>query len=289
MEFLSQTAFNIVHWITSLDESERGTTARTLEDLKPMFGQIGLKVVLHRPTTAAQFLYDLGEIAYLGAFGLKPIVHLDMHGSKDGGIAIQASGESIGWPQLADSFRAINAATGCNLSVISGACFSFHAVTAVDITRMAPFYQMLAPEDEITAGELEANTVGFYRDLLSGIDIFEASAMRFGDRVRIFHCEEMLANVLRDFLDEAAVGKQKRRRIEDYITRVVTAGVEANPDTLKQLREMASTFVEPTEELLVRHGAPFLGGRRPSFTIAELKAEVLKGRQEGVRPTGRYA
>ena len=289
MEFYSKAAFNSLQWITSLNDSERGATTRILEDVEPLFARRGLPFRLHQPQTAADFLSTLKEIANWAFAGMRPIIHLDLHGSKDGGICIQASGQLIDWRTLADSLRAINAATNGNLSVVSGACFSFHAVTAVDITTVAPFYLMIAPEEEITGGELEDNTAGFYRDLFEGTDIFAAMGARFGNRIRAFHCEEMLANVLYDFIDEAAVGRQKKRRIEDYVSRAVADGAGSDPAMLKKLRDLASELVEPSEELLVRHGTVFLGGRSPPFTIAELRDEVLKGRREGLKPKGRYA
>lgn len=289
MEFYSKAAFNSLEWITSLKDSERGITSRILEDVEPLFTRRGLPFRLHEPQTAADLLSTLKAIASRASMGMKPIIHLDLHGSKNTGISVEASGEAIDWPTLANGFRTINAATKCSLTVVSGACFSFHAVSAVDITMIAPFYLMIAPEEEITGGELEGNLAHFYRDLFEGRDIYTTMGARFGNRIRAFHCEKMLAYVFYDFINEAGVGRQKKRRIEDYVSRAVADGTGSDSETLRRLRDLAGELVKPSEELLVRHGTVFLGGRSPSFTIADLKDEVLKGRREGVKPNGRYA
>jgi len=98
--------------------------------------------------------------------GMTPLLHLDMHGSRDDGLAIESAGESIRWPILADALRQINAVSRNNLCVLSRVCFSFCAVSQ------------------------------------SGVDILAAVTECFGDRMRYFHCEEMFANVLYAYFDE---------------------------------------------------------------------------------------
>ena len=278
MEFLVKSKFNSIQWITSLKPFERGATVRVLEDLQTVCAGRGLPLEVHYPKTADAFLALLHRMAEDADAGMTPLLHLDMHGSKDGGLAIEATGESITWLILADALRQINAASRNNLCVFSGACFSFHAVSQIDITKAAAFYILVAPEHDITGGALEENTLGLYRDILSGVDIIAAVADRFGDRMRYFHCEEMFANILYAYLDEKAVGKNKRARIEDRVTKAVEWGAHTDSAALSKLRRLAAALVEPTEDLIDRHGGEFLAGRKPGFTVRQLVEEALRNR-----------
>jgi hypothetical protein len=81
------------------------------------------------PTVSA--LYEtLDHMVGCAQRGAKPILHLDMHGSKDG-LAIADTHETAPWTLVVPRLRAINIATRGNLCVVAGVCFALHAITRV--------------------------------------------------------------------------------------------------------------------------------------------------------------
>jgi len=289
MEITSTAKMNCLYWITSLHESEQGVTRRVLEDLRAVAGQRQLAIVQYTPTSAAEFLAVMDQMAAEAKAGMLPMIHLDAHGSAEGGILVAATGEYVSWEAVAGKFRVINEIVGNNLCVVSGVCFSFHFVKAIDINQVSPFFMLLAPEHEIAAGDIEENVVGFYRDMLDEADILTAQARWFPTQLRVFHCERMLAIVLARYINDATSGKQKERRKEHLVTMAVEHGVAPNRHNLRAARKLAEKGIKPTEALIDRFVPIFLAGKRPGFTIVELKAMVENARANGLKPVGRYA
>jgi hypothetical protein len=231
----------------------------------------------------------MDQIAADARAGMLPMMHIDTHGSAKDGVLIAATGEYVPWEVVAGKFRVVNKIVGNNLCVVSGACFSFHFVKAIDINQTSPFFMLLAPEQEIAAGDIEDNVIGFYRDLFDEADILSAQSKWFPNQLRVFHCERMLAIVLARYINDATLGQQKERRKEHLVTMAVEQGVVPNRHNLRAARKLAKKGIEPTEALIDRFVPTFLAGKRPGFTIAELKAMVQDARVNGLKPVGQYA
>lgn len=289
MKFTSIAKMNCLYWITSLYENEQGVTRRIWEDLEAVAAQRQLAIAQYSPASAAEFLAAMDQIAGDARAGMLPMIHLDTHGSAEGGIFVAATGESVSWEMVAGKLRVINKIVGNNLCVISGACFSFHVVKAIDINQVSPFFMLLAPEHKIAAGDIEQNVIGFYRDMLDGSNILTAKEQWFPSQLRVFHCERMLAIVLARYINNAAIGKQKDRRKEHLVTMAVEGGVPSNRHSLRAMRKLVEKGIKPTEELIHRFVPTFLAGKSPGFTVAELKAMVEQSRAHGLQPVGRYA
>ncbi len=289
IHFTSVAKINSIYWITSLHDEEVGVTRRVLDDLEPVCASQQLPFKHFAPTTALDFIKVLDAIAGEAQQGMLPIIHFDTHGSAQDGIFIAQSGEFVGWTVVAEKLREINAATGNNLCVVSGACFSFNVIRQVDIHKAAPFFILLAPEHEILAGDIEANTIGFYRDMLEEEDILVARGRWFPTQMRMFHCEEMLAAVLAKYINNAGLGKQREKRKEQLVTDALEQGVARNRKNLRMLRKRADNLITPSEELIERFLPIFLGGKRPAFTVKQLKQMVIDARAEGLKPEGPYA
>jgi hypothetical protein len=133
----SGVGINSVIWITSLDPSEMGTTNRVHDDVQPYFVNIGLPFHAIEPRSRKEFLAALAGIAKRASEGLRPIIHLDAHGSLENGLRIAGPGDYVSWSELVDHFRPINVATQNNLCVVSAVCFGLHAIKPVTIDKPA--------------------------------------------------------------------------------------------------------------------------------------------------------
>ncbi len=274
MEFTSTAVMNCLYWITSLHENEQGVTRRILEDLQNVAKQCGLPMKQYSPGSAQELLSALDHIAAEARAGMFPMIHLDTHGLAKNGIFVAETKEYVSWEAVAEKLRVINRIVSNNLCVMSHACFSFSVVKTIKINDVSPFFILLAPEQEITAGDIEDNTVGFYKSLLEGLDILSAKAQWFPNQLRTFNCEQMLATALARYINDATIGKQGDRRKEHLVTMAVERGVIANRKNLRAIRKIAKQHLKPTEDLLERFIPNFLAGKRPNFTISELKVMV---------------
>jgi hypothetical protein len=73
---------NSVFWLRSLHDSELGSTRRVLEDIEPFFASMRLPFDLRDVKTPAHLYRALDSLV---ASHVKPILQLDMHGTRDGG------------------------------------------------------------------------------------------------------------------------------------------------------------------------------------------------------------
>lgn len=289
IKITSTARMNHLYWITSLREDEQGVTRRVLEDLQDVLAQKQLSIRQFIPNSAEEFLSAMDQIAAEAKAGMLPMIHLDTHGSVEDGVLIVATGEHVPWDVVGEKFRIINKVVGNNLCVVSGACFSFRFVKAIDINKASPFFMLLAPEQEIMASDIEDNIIGFYKDMFNDADILSAQEKWFPTQLRVFHCERMLAILLARYINDAALGQQKERRKEHLVTMAVEQGVPANRHNLRAMRKVVKKAIEPTEALIDRFMPTFLIGKKPGFTITELKDLVQKARANGLKPAGQYA
>lgn len=117
MALTATTGFSInsVFWLRSLSDSEQGPTRRVLEDLEPFFAQIGVPFQLRDVKTPGELYAALQSLANSM---VKPIVQLDMHGTREG-LVFVGSGEVAPWREVVPRLRAINVASGANLCVVA--------------------------------------------------------------------------------------------------------------------------------------------------------------------------
>jgi hypothetical protein len=273
--FSSTLMVNSLLWFTSLTPKEQGLTRRIQEDLMPYLKRIGLPHQTFEPNTAEQLLGMLDQIARKAGAGLRPILHFDMHGNAHG-IKLAASGDFVSWPDLVVSLRAINVATGNNLSVVSGACFSMKAVSKVTVplSEACPFFILIAPEREILSGFLEDNTFAFYKSLFESLEIVKAHARYLAPNLALFHCERMLTYLLVDYVRDYCTGKGGKKRREQLLTKAVAANLVHNQSDRHRIRRAAKEWTRPTQGMIERFAngfaSKFLMGKPPGFDIADV-------------------
>ena len=192
--------------------------------------------------------------------GTGPILHFDMHGSKEKGLEIAATGERVPWPDLVKKLQAINRATGNNLCVISASCFGLHAIMQIKIIETVPFYVLIAPENEVIIGFLEDHTVSFYNDVFSSCDIVAAHKKHLAGAMKLFHCEKMLAVAIGKYISNACKGKSGRERRERLLTEILIDGDKRSSQNLKEVRKKIKEGLRLTQKLVDRFGSVFSCG-----------------------------
>jgi hypothetical protein len=187
VEIRSGLTVNSVIWISSLRAGEEGLTRRVTEDLSTFFGSIALPFQMYNAESVPLLEDALGKIEQATHSGMRPILHFDMHGSKENGLEIAETKKFASWPLVVKKLQAINIASHNNLCVVSGSCFGLHAIRQVTINEACPFYVLIAPENEVSFGFLEDHTVPFYTDVFSAGDLIKSydrkDACRRADQV----------------------------------------------------------------------------------------------------------
>ena len=212
---------NSVIWIRSLDDDEAGPSRRMVEDLLPMAtaGQFAFEE--HVVTARADLALLLGNVAEAAGRGLRPILHFDCHGSADDGLLLKPANEFCGWAELATHLRAINVATQNNLCCVFGACFGMWHATQIQLSLPAPWYLVIAPEDETSVGILLARTAAFYRDVFASSDITGAYDRVFRPELALMLCKKVFAESLANYVVFKCRGASGRERKEKAVTAIL--------------------------------------------------------------------
>lgn len=274
---------NTLVWITSLAADEQGVTRRVLEDLEPRLAARSIRLEEVELADAAAFGAAVANLAARVPQGIRPVLHLDVHGSPEG-LVVAANGERIGWADFCGAARALNVAMGNDLLVVGAACFGFAAIRSISILEASPFFVLLGPDKEIPAALVEERTVGFYETLIDGGDIAAAHRAHLTPEFSLFHCERAFALAYATYLSRHVVGAGGARRREALLTEVVAAGKATNRSEKRRARSAIKVGTRPDPAQLEGFRRVFLAGRRPAFGISELLAIA---RRANARPQQR--
>jgi hypothetical protein len=132
-------------------------------------GHPDLLVAFEQPTTKQELLLLLGRIRDEAQFdGLYPMIHFECHGCPDGlGVANK---ELITWDDLRKPLIEINRICRLNLLIVLAACNGAHLMKVATKMDRAPFWAIIGPEVEVTAGNVEKNFGAFYKTFFDKLD-----------------------------------------------------------------------------------------------------------------------
>lgn len=264
---------NSVVWLTSLPDSELGPTRRMVEEMESLRAEISIGFQHIQVTSEAHLKSLLEELSrHACENGMRPLLHFDMHGNKDNGLYISQSSEYCSWDDLYRSLQVLNKKTGNNLVVIGAACFGLRSIMPIKLDKPAPFFVLLAPEEEVSVGFLEDNAVCFYRELFASGSVDAAYSLYLSDEFKYFHCEKMLFIVVAKYIKAGCQGKSAQERRERLLTEVFSQGMEKTENNLRSVRNKIKEGLKPDQALLDRYAETFLVGRTCSFSMQQLLA-----------------
>jgi hypothetical protein len=249
----SHHTFDSVYVIESTTDPER--TGRALVDqvlmpfrrkTKLADPQVIFEVPYHTPRSGSDFLTLLDLIAAETSSGsLRPILHLEIHGTDDGTALYLANGDTIPWKDLTDHLLAINIASRNNLVVVLAVCFGEQLMQVFPRRAQVPVFGLVGPTENISFGRFEAGFRAFYECLLETGDGDRAVAAlnAKGDehnaaRRYVWHSAEGAFRVHFHTLIVKMFGTADARRaqVEDAVNRLMLtdAGRGAGAATLRR-------------------------------------------------------
>lgn len=270
LEWEASFSNNAIIVISSPRAGEEGVARRLVDDLT----QLRLSehpfalehVVLKDRHHLVETMHNLARRAKKG---MRPIIHLDMHGDPRRGLEIANSKEYAGWQELFAWLRKVNIRTKNNLGVVGAACFALSLIRSISISEPVPFYFLVAPQTEVNLGQIDDRMVTFYRTLLSNRGL-SAAVEGLGAPFQLFHCEKMLTIVLGRYIKQQCKGRGAAARKEWLVTEALARGLPKSKETLKLLRQGARDHLKPTNELIERYADRFLMGREYGVTLEML-------------------
>jgi hypothetical protein len=153
-------------WIIESVRSDELKTGRLLyETVSDDARNSKLKVHFERPTSTSEILAALDRVRIHQSH---PMLHFECHGSPSGLQA--ADGGLISWSELRKPLITINEGCGLNLVVVMASCNGSHLIKTATRLDKAPFWAVIGPDEEVTAGQCERDFTRFYQEFFRSFD-----------------------------------------------------------------------------------------------------------------------
>lgn len=263
--------------LESLPPEERQTGSLLYEDLLHHSDRLGFRLAYYRVETKREFLHQMAAVAQEARRGgLRPIVHLEIHGEKGQGLVL-ASGERVAWDELADLSRAIIETTDNNLVMVMATCHGYEAIKGIVTFReVTPFTFLLGPDQEVKSGDIEQAFGEYYRTLFERAD-FESATEFLPANYDRFNCEKAFALAFAHHILTDGTNSRRQARTEAIVSK---ARQLAGPNLdLKAYRRHAKEAIKPSPKWFNDFRRQFLLTDRPAnrgrFTLAFADVEKI--------------
>lgn len=266
LTFQSNFSNNAVFVIDALGESDLQTARRLHDELSNLVLSDGSRYC-HYLSVASREECEraLEDILHLSESGMKPIIHIEAHGSQQDGICIADSGQFLDWETLVKWCLRINTAAENNLGVVLASCFGLYGITPVNIRTPCPYYFLVGSDRTVSAGYIEDTMRLFYRKLFDERNL-DVAMKEVSEGFKQFHAEKFFCISFAKYIRRTCMGSGANARVERMISEVFASGMPRTPENLKWLRSSAKQFVRGLDrqriafEQTARH---FLHGKIP--------------------------
>jgi hypothetical protein len=229
MRLQTTQSFNKIYVIDSLLDTELQTGADLFNhNIRWATEQIeGLDSDYERMETKNELIEFLkGVRADVLYSKIGPIIHVEAHGDENG-LRLR-SREELKWEELIEHLCAINHGCGNNLLLTLAVCKGAHLTKIIKqtITGRAPFWALIGPAKEVTAGQVAKAFSEFYTEFLASFDGSEAlkklnnSFPQDAPKYSFVYCETLFREAFKGYLDTYCSGKTKKSRLEGLLTEI---------------------------------------------------------------------
>lgn len=263
---------NAIVWIHSLPEQEMGPSRRILEDLHGLANVGGFPLFEYAVRDHTELGDVFKQLTAKAEEGLRPVLHVDAHGTVADGLLLAPSSERIGWAEIIEFLRDLNVATANNLTCVFALCYGLQLYKQVSLKKPVPAYLFFAPPSEISVGFLEAQTLAFYREINRTSNVTAAFEATLGTNMKSFHCQGLFFQSLLRYTRTYCMGRPRQDRQERMVTAILQRDGISKPSNaqLREARRKIQEFLKPGQSLIDRFAPSFLIGRAAAFTYADL-------------------
>lgn len=230
---MSEHIFNKLWVIESLPQGELRTGKNLFDNQldKAKSAHQDLDVEFTNPMTKSDLIEVLEKIKNEALSGIYPMIHFECHGCKEG--LGTACGDLVKWDEIREILIEINRSTKLNLMIVIAACNGAHLIKVSNKLDAAPFWAMIGPNVEVTAGQLQNNFGQFYESFffdLNGdkaITILNEGATHQDRTYHFYSAAGIFSKAFREYYKNHCVGKGKKVRVEHLVSELMK-----NPDTM---------------------------------------------------------
>ena len=217
-QFNGEFTYNKIIVIQGLPEGEYQTGLRlAYDELNPICGQYNMGLDFIKVINITGLIESLKELEIECKNINKPIypiLHLDIHGASDkSGLVVLPSTEILKWSEFANYCRAINLACKNNLVIFMSVCYGLHAIRAISINHLTPFYALIGSEQIVNVGFLQSNIPKFYNSLFENSNLIRA-VNQITPTFKLFLCEKHFVISIYKYLKKYCKGKGRKKRVE---------------------------------------------------------------------------
>lgn len=260
--FASTFHNNAVVILDCLGVDDLKTGRRLEESINDMSSALGRPAycVRKRISSHAQLYAELKVVEQSCRMGVtKPVLHFEGHGDPVKGLLISGSGEYVGWDALTALLSVLNRACRNNLGVVLASCNGYAITKLVRINAPSPYHFLLAPNSEVSAGELYAVLTEFYREIIRSSDLNWAMA-QVPTHYQRFLCTEWFYIEFAKFMKQNLYGKAKSAFVDTVLDAAMTQHGRQHMTPLRravkeQVRTIQCLF-ESTVEVFLMGKAP---------------------------------
>ena len=274
LTFDSRTKNNGLIIFDALATGEMQTGRRLNEDVLDATQALGRNgYCTYYKITSKQMLVSALQLTLIecGVGVLFPILHFECHGDREKGIYLHACDEYVGWPELIEHIGAINKACDNNAAVVLATCYGFEISKHVAFMKPCPFNFVIAPQNEVDAGQLRDLLPGFYSRIATSGDL--GSGVRDLDpALEFFHCGKWFYTCLGSYLARMN-SKERQRMAETMVTYRRGKIGELTPEGIRATRANAKSVMTDLEGFYLEAASTFFHGAVP-ITYEDFIASV---------------
>lgn len=193
---------------------------------------------------------------------LYPVLHFECHGDPNEGLYVHASKEYVAWEELVRHIAEINQATRNNTGIVLAACYGFQISQFVTFASPCPFNYVIAPQNELQAGQLQDVILGFYKVVVQTGDL-QGGLVLLDSRFKLFHCGEWFYSTLSTFMVTSFNATGRSEIVEQIVSSQVAKAGYRNRELVKVSRAKAKKFVKSPQGFYKHASLMFFHGKMP--------------------------
>ncbi|MCT8338567.1 hypothetical protein MG296_00745 [Flavobacteriaceae bacterium TK19130] len=152
-----------------------------------------------------------------------PIIHLEIHGSKNFEGLVLNSGELIKWLELYNDLVKLNESIGNNLFLTMAVCHGAYLMQLIKIDKPSPYWGIIGSFDEIYQQDILVRYNQFYDEFLTSFDLDKSiDRLQSANEImpadyRYINSEETFEKVYNDYLNQQFSTEAIKKRANDTI------------------------------------------------------------------------
>ncbi|WP_225181187.1 hypothetical protein [Pectobacterium aroidearum] len=269
MDFSKKINFNHIIIIDLLSDHEFQTARRLDDNLSafiPANQRTHLKISVKEQLVKTLLQIKSKKIPE----GMKPIIHIEGHGSEQS-LSLP-DGSSISWRELYEILSIINFSLNNELILFIATCYGFHYINTLKVQTSTPTFCLISPSESIEFGAIESGVSIFYRTIFEAKDLDKSikKLTSHDSSFYFYNSDQFFIELMIKYFKEGHYGKSSQKRAERLLSETfirdesegyILARNERRK-ILSQRRKLVKYFIKSEKSLFdiyKRNSLQFLG------------------------------